>query len=65
MPNGEGVEWYSNGSVYVGKFLNGEKHGKGKLTFVSGEVYEGDFEFDNFNGFGIYVLMTEIYLEMA
>lgn len=50
MPNGDGIEWYVNGSVYVGKFVNGEKHGRGKLTFVSGEVYEGDFEFDNFNG---------------
>ena len=52
------MEWYSNGSVYVGTFLDGEKHGTGKMTFVSGEVYEGQFEFDDINGMGVYVIFT-------
>jgi len=58
LPNGEGMEWYSNGSVYVGTFLDGDKHGTGKMTFVSGEVYEGQFEFDDINGIGVYVIVT-------
>ena len=52
------MEWYANGSVYVGNFLNGEKHGFGKITFITGEIYEGEFEFDDFNGRGIYVILT-------
>ena len=61
MPNGKGIEWYANGSVYVGSFLDGEKHGTGKLTFNIGEIYEGEFQFDNINGLGTYVY---IYLEI-
>ena len=28
---------------YEGKWLNGYKHGKGKMTFNDGSYYEGDF----------------------
>jgi len=42
-----GVKW-----TYTGGILNGKCHGKGKLTFENGEVYEGDFVDDKPQGKG-------------
>lgn len=42
----------SDGSQYVGEALNSKAHGKGKLTWPTGEVYEGCFENGVKNGFG-------------
>jgi len=36
--------------TYVGGFSSGKKSGGGKLTLVSGEVYEGGWENDLKNG---------------
>ena len=30
--------------VYEGQFNNGEKHGKGKYTFTSKLIYEGNYK---------------------
>lgn len=53
---------YTNG-VYRGTIVNGERHGKGKFIYNSGEVYAGGFKHDlqhregiyNFNSGNIYI----------
>jgi len=37
---------YEDGSIYEGETVNGEPHGKGKLTFNNGSIYEGGFYYD-------------------
>ena len=39
-----GVFYDVEGSVYEGKFHNNKYEGKGKLTFISGLIIEGEFE---------------------
>ena len=36
--------------MYEGDFVNGEKHGKGKLVTFDGDVYEGDWTHDKRHG---------------
>jgi hypothetical protein len=36
-----------DGSMYDGLFENGEKHGRGKLTFKDFSTFEGEFVNDN------------------
>lgn len=38
--------------VYQGEFVNGQLHGKGRMTYRSGRVYEGDFAENAPDGFG-------------
>ena len=33
--NGVGVYWFANGDVYEGHWINGKRHGPGKLFFLS------------------------------
>jgi hypothetical protein len=47
----------SNGSIYIGEVSSRNtgyrhKHGKGKLTYPNGDVFEGEFKFDNYHGRG-------------
>jgi hypothetical protein len=39
--DGFGTHTYSNGSVYVGEFLAGDREGQGTMTYADGMVYEG------------------------
>jgi hypothetical protein len=41
---------------YVGDVIGPQKryHGKGQITYKSGNLYEGDFEFGKLEGKGIY-----------
>ena len=32
---------YKNGSTYLGEWVNGFRHGEGKMTWVDGASYEG------------------------
>lgn len=41
---------YSDGKIYLGEFLNGQKHGKGKLTNVDGTTFEGRWRNDTMVG---------------
>ena len=43
---------YQNGSIYVGPWLNGMRHGVGKCMFWDGSEYEGEFEEDCYHGRG-------------
>ena len=59
-PNGRGVLKFENGSVYRGEMKDGKMHGKGKMVIRtikgerdSREWYEGQFEFDLFEGYGV------------
>ena len=45
---------YSDGSKYVGECDAKELNGTGKLTFVSGDIYEGHFQNGCRNGQGVY-----------
>ena len=43
-----------DGSKYVGKVVNGLKHGKGTLIFQDGATYTGDFNKGLFHGKGYF-----------
>ena len=43
-------EIFGSRSRYIGSFLNGEKHGKGKLIWLDMSAYEGDWEFGKMTG---------------
>lgn len=43
-------------------FDNGKKHGVGKLRYVNGNTYEGEFVNDKKHGFGRYESVTENYV---
>jgi len=42
-----GIFTYFDGTKYRGEFKNDLKEGKGKLTFINGDCYEGLFESRN------------------
>lgn len=55
LPKGEGKFYFDNGDVYIGGFLGGKFHGKGKLISKNGEIrYEGDYEVGFLHGIGTY-----------
>lgn len=35
-------------------FHNLRKHGRGKITYLNGDTFEGQFENDNINGEGLF-----------
>ncbi len=51
---------YSDDSVYVGQTKELLPDGKGKLTFVNGESYEGDFVAGEMTGYGTYIYSPAI-----
>ena len=44
---------YEDGSVYVGNFELGLRHGKGKLILSNGASHEGDWVKNQFHGQGV------------
>ena len=42
-PHGNGIMTSSNGDRYEGTWRDGRKHGFGKLFFIDGSLYEGQF----------------------
>jgi hypothetical protein len=44
---------YEDGSLYTGGVVKGQKQGKGRIQFANGNIYEGEFYNDNFEGSGI------------
>ena len=51
--NGQVKETYIFfGKVYEGDFKDGQRTGKGKYTWASGDVYEGDFKDGQITGQG-------------
>ena len=43
---------WSDGSIYVGAFKDGLRHGKGKFSYPDGSMYEGEWKNDEPNGQG-------------
>jgi hypothetical protein len=41
MANGVGNLVYTNKDKYIGEFVDGRKHGKGKYYFAEGTIFEG------------------------
>ncbi|MBP5445957.1 MAG: hypothetical protein J6Y28_07285 [Acholeplasmatales bacterium] len=48
------VVTFSNGDIYVGQVMDGERCGKGTYYFANGERYEGFFRNNNRHGVGTY-----------
>lgn len=53
LKHGPGIEIGIIGNVYIGWYVEGYKHGKGKEWFA-GKYYQGDFEKGNYHGLGSY-----------
>ena len=49
---GKGKYTFTNGDIYEGDFMFGQRAGKGKFTWPIGDVYEGDFMGDQMHGEG-------------
>ncbi|MBK6994759.1 MAG: hypothetical protein IPH31_07460 [Lewinellaceae bacterium] len=43
--NGTGTYRYSASSKYTGQFQNAVRHGKGKMSYSDGSVYDGPFNY--------------------
>ena len=54
LREGNGID-ESEGNKYEGQFIKDKKSGKGKINFNNGDIYEGDFENNKFNGEGHYI----------
>jgi len=46
---------YRKNSKYEGEFKKDKKCGNGKIVFDSGDIYEGEFSDNKFNGYGHYI----------
>ena len=45
-PVQDNQEFTNDGEVYVGELKDNLKHGKGKLKYKNGDIYEGEFKND-------------------
>jgi len=54
LPNGQGTETFSDGSMYVGEFKDGKYSGQGTFTHPDGENYEGKWKDGKKNGQGTF-----------
>ena len=52
-PHGHGMRIYSNGSRYVGSFLDGEAHGEGVMFYANGDQYIGQLLRGSLCGTGV------------
>ena len=46
--------WYRNGGRYEGNYLNGKKHGQGKMTWIDGSFYQGAWKEGVQDGEGVF-----------
>jgi hypothetical protein len=49
----EGKMTYEDGSIYLGQWSRGARHGRGTYTFVNGSVFFGEFQDDKIHGSGV------------
>ena len=54
LRHGTGKDYRKN-AKYEGEFKKDKKCGKGKIIFESGDIYEGEFNDNKFNGYGHYI----------
>ena len=57
----EGTYTYrqEEGCIYSGHWVHGRRNGHGKLSFLDGSFYRGNFKDDQMHGKGIYVDATD------
>lgn len=60
VPNSNGV-LLQKGRIYQGGFLNGKKHGLGRLITALGKIYEGYWRRGKKSGFGVFQSEAEFY----
>ena len=57
----DGYGIYDDGvEKYEGNFVNDMYHGRGKIVFASGAVYEGEFYENEFHGYGTYTQPQDV-----
>ena len=59
--NGLGVLKWADGKVYEGEFENDMRHGQGKLTTPTGDVFQGLWELDEFQNIDKNVDLQMLY----
>lgn len=61
--NGTGTYVLSDGTKYVGEFKGkGVAHGHGRISYPSGNTYEGEFADDEYNGMGTFTTAEGTYV---
>lgn len=63
QPEGFGTMVHSDQSKYIGFFKDGRKCGRGRLLKIDGDLYEGDFKSDLYNGQGLLIKPCNSYPE--
>ena len=62
LPNGKGEEYFNQGDIYKGSFVNGKKEGYGIFEKRNKFIYEGYFKNDKYEGKGkIYYLNGNVF----
>ncbi|OMJ70940.1 hypothetical protein SteCoe_30977 [Stentor coeruleus] len=54
IPNGQGIEKWSDGKFYEGQYINGLRTGQGVFIWPDQSYYKGDFIDNDMEGFGIF-----------
>ena len=44
--------WHNDCIVYIGEIIDGKRHGKGKMTYLDGSVYNGEWKNGSPHGYG-------------
>ena len=52
-PDGVGAHVFADGSVYVGEWKLGQRHGQGRMKHAAGDCYTGHFKHDKYHGSGM------------
>lgn len=55
---GDGTETWADGTIYRGQFVDGLKHGHGKILYSTGDVFEGKFVRGKKHGLGVSNFVT-------
>ncbi|MEO1518609.1 MAG: hypothetical protein AAFV95_26585 [Bacteroidota bacterium] len=53
-PHGWGTFTFQEGTVFIGEFADGLRHGHGQQSFSNGDNYAGDWRFGHMHGKGVY-----------
>ena len=52
--HGWGTFAWGDGTVYIGEFTDGLRHGHGQQNFTNGDNYSGDWKYGHMHGKGVY-----------
>lgn len=51
--NGYGKDFYADGGIFEGIYVDNKRNGKGILKYANQSVFQGDFVNNSYNGFGV------------